>query len=869
MADTVKCLVCGEVNAANQEFCQYCQSRLKPLTGPLRGADVPLKPGEAPTKKVTAELEPILPQWLREARDKARSQAEEDAARALQDQAKTAPIPSQPDLLAGLRSQSRTEDEEEVPDWLANITGEAPKTRKPGMDSAGVRWVEVGGSGDFPQEKPTLPDESPTWLTGMQADSHSSEADELKEWLQQASGEEIPQRVQFPPLDSPGWGDTPEARVSSFLPEQASEAPPDSETPDWLKKISSDEKVGPFSFGEEPPQLDSPRREAGAPSAPAPEDSLSAEDMPSWLQGFESLPATEGQTDQDWTKGFPSQEQAPPRRGTMPLWLRETGGLGSKQEAEVPAWLSDVPAAQPPPASTPAPSQPAPKPAVTLESQLDSSDEAVFGDIPDWLKAAAPQSSIYAEPAVEEPGTAPPEASGWLATFRSTPPQPPAEEAPSVSAEAPGPSAFTPEAFQDGSVDGLFTEMPDWLTSVSEPAPSTSPAEAEEGLVPTDLPSWVKAMRPVDSCVAKAATYACDQSLETRGALSGLQGVLPAVPGFIPSGKPKAFSIKLQATPEQQSHAALLEQILAAETEPVPISSFQPLRKSRSLRWAISMLVFPAVFIMTSLNRQFFSVPTGLPEEVSGALQVSQNVPPAAPVLVAVDYQPSRAAEMEAAAAPMFDQMDILRQSRWVFISTNEAGPVLAERFITGHIDDSGPFNKPHYLYETNYVNLGFLPGSVTGIRAFTINPSRIMPLDVSLNLAWERQGSPLQGITSISQFAALIVITDSLETARAWIEQTTPLRAVTPFPLVVISSAQAAPMIQPYYESGQVNGIVSGLHGGAIFEVNNANRPGIARAYWDAYSTGMLLAMMVMLGGGSWSAFQFMRERGAGKRGT
>jgi hypothetical protein len=93
------------------------------------------------------------------------------------------------------------------------------------------------------------------------------------------------------------------------------------------------------------------------------------------------------------------------------------------------------------------------------------------------------------------------------------------------------------------------------------------------------------------------------------------------------------------------------------------------------------------------------------------------------------------------------------------------------------------------------------------------------------------------------------MLITDNADSARAWIEQTASARGA--IPLVVISSAQASPMIQPYYASQQVNGLVSGLYGGALFEQNNAGRPGIARKYWDAYSIGMLLAMALIVGGG------------------
>src|SRR5271169_6795644 len=103
LMETIKCPVCGEVNPANAEFCQNCMSRLQPLTGPLRGENAPIQPGQNPTKKVTAELEPILPQWLREAREKARQSAKEDPTDpSFSAQEPTPAAASTPDLLAGL-----------------------------------------------------------------------------------------------------------------------------------------------------------------------------------------------------------------------------------------------------------------------------------------------------------------------------------------------------------------------------------------------------------------------------------------------------------------------------------------------------------------------------------------------------------------------------------------------------------------------------------------------------------------------------------------------------------------------------------------------------------------------------------------------
>src|SRR5512146_1728937 len=104
MAESIVCPVCGETNPGDMEFCRNCQSRLRPLTGALKGESAPIQPGEPPTKKVTSELEPLLPQWLRDARQQARDTAAEDASKAEQEQREQPPA-SAPDLLDGLASQ--------------------------------------------------------------------------------------------------------------------------------------------------------------------------------------------------------------------------------------------------------------------------------------------------------------------------------------------------------------------------------------------------------------------------------------------------------------------------------------------------------------------------------------------------------------------------------------------------------------------------------------------------------------------------------------------------------------------------------------------------------------------------------------------
>jgi hypothetical protein len=292
-----------------------------------------------------------------------------------------------------------------------------------------------------------------------------------------------------------------------------------------------------------------------------------------------------------------------------------------------------------------------------------------------------------------------------------------------------------------------------------------------------------------------------------------------------------------------------LEQILAAEASPVPIESLPSLGASRGLRWFLAILFTLVALVTLSMRTQVFRLPFAAPNQVREAQAVVKSIPENSPLLVVFDYEPSRAGEMEAISAPLFD---MLNNPRLTFLATNETGSTLAERFAAGSLSGS------------TYLNLGYLSGGQLGIRAFVQDPTRIAPVDIHSQPAWI--STTLQGVTAINQFAAIILVTDNAEAARIWVEQTQGIRSVTPIPFIVVSSAQAAPMIEPYYESGQVSGVVPGLYGGALFEQYNAGLPGTARIYWDAYSIGMLLAVVFLLGGGLWNFVLGLRERSAVK---
>jgi len=153
--------------------------------------------------------------------------------------------------------------------------------------------------------------------------------------------------------------------------------------------------------------------------------------------------------------------------------------------------------------------------------------------------------------------------------------------------------------------------------------------------------------------------------------------------------------------------------------------------------------------------------------------------------------------------------------------------------------------------------NLGYLLGGSTALKVLAAPASDITsrPMRDALPLTWSGDGAwntqpALFGLNQINDFKQVILITDSVESARDWVEQVQPELAAKKVPLIVISSAQAAPLLQAYQDSGQFAGLIGGLPGGASYEQVRQSR-GNGTGYYNAYLAGILAAVLFILLGG------------------
>ena len=729
---------------------------------------------------------------------------------------------------------SPTESQPQDLSWLDNLGGtpssSEPAAAQPASSDDDLSWLNnLGGSpidSQLAASQAPAAEEDLSWLNNLGGTPITPEPAKQEEdlsWLNNLGGTPVEPAAPQPasPADDLSWlnnlGGTPASEAASATPAQ--------ENLDWLSNLS-----------EAPPT--------------EPQTASSADDL-SWLSDLGKTPEAASSS----SEPSASQEDL--------NWLDTLGGTPATPSTEplaqpdVPDWLKSMEAER----SIESPQPPQYSPKTTAPLSEDSIQE-----MPGWLKSATEASTSASMPPL---GAA---SSDWFASREQPADKLKSEERPVQPAgqpvydQTPGTpvpvdqnvvssEADSPLGNQD--VDALFAvEMPDWL-SQPEPASTEIPAQMEampsgpvDDLAPVDLPSWVQAMRPVEAVMGDVSAVAADQTTEREGPLAGLRGVIP----FAPIGsaqRPKALSLKLQATAEQTAGATLVEQIIANEANAQPLKVSPFVSSQRALRWGLTALFLVALGAIIGLGTQMMPVSAALPVEVSNVSNTIIALPQGAPVLVVMDYQPSLAGELEAASGPLLDQLVVLRKPSFTFLATSPNGTGLVERLLTNTRINMPAPEGLGYQADVQYFNAGYLPGGLTGVRGFTESPQSVLP-SARVNL--------------FSEFAAVILITDQAESGQMWIEQVTLAKQSDPAlanqQFLVVASAQAGPMLRPYVLSKQVAGMISGLPDAARLEYVNNSRPGIVRSYWDAFGVGLALAILSIVIGSLWSLFAGIRMR-------
>jgi len=629
-------------------------------------------------------------------------------------------------------------------------------------------------------EEPVEPVEIPDWLREMGpvgADTGTQPPEEppfveprFEEETQRApspAAEEAPGRLQEPaPADLPDW-----------LREIA---PPEAETP---SKIAPPEAEAPPSETA-PPTAEAPPEEA-APAAPAPAPA----EVPDWLHEIAPPEAETPLEAAPPTAEAPPEEAAPaaPAPAEVPDWLREI----APPEAEAPSKIA------PPEEETPLEAAP-PTVEAPPEEAAPAAPVPAPAEVPDWLREIAP-------PEAEAPPSeaAPPTAEA-----------PPEEAAPAAPVPAPA-------------------EVPDWLREIAPPEAETPleaapPIPALEGmapalptepgieigkpeeLAPAAIPDWLEALRPRPEAVTEVAE---EEPVETEGLLAGLRGVLPAVPAFqVPSVREEARPP--EAREASIARAQLLQSLLArpAEAPQVKAGKQGISMGERIQRWLVAAVLLTATVAVLIAPTIPVSVPTltqpVISSGVTRAHETIQDIGIENSVLVAFEYGPSEADELNLVAEPILRHL--LDQGAQIsVVSTRPQGLAVAE----GLLSTIGPSDQ---RYPRRYK-----PGDATGVS----------------NLLADA-GNP----------SLIFVVTARPGPLRWWVEQARSLPDEPP-PVVGGVSAALESAASPYLDAnaGQITGAIHGLSGAAAYEALRSS-PGQAHRRLNTLALGHAAIVGLMI---------------------
>jgi hypothetical protein len=579
-------------------------------------------------------------------------------------------------------------------------------------------------------------------------------------------------------------------------------------------------------------------------------------EMPGWLAKLredvtgepapaQTAPLSGAGDDLDWLGSMPQVEgeEVGPPSGEVPDWLGPSSApLPSTDEpsaeGQVPEWLAKIrakarlegdvesAAEEPPPAGMAALS-----PALSAEPEAapaspDEPEAPSSLGLPEWLMAARPDEA----PTIPPPGEA--EKPAWLmgVTDEGSGELP---RVPALVFEGEGPAAPPP----DIDLSSVSAQVPDWI---SEPRPPESGERPD--LAPATLPAWLEAMRPVDTFRSVIEIESAeDQAVESAGPLAGLRGVLLAEPVVAMPRAPGKETVRLDVNERQYAQAELLHRLIEEEQREVhPRAAGRP--RPSVLRWVVAAALLLAAGIPAVLGVPAMDLPAFAPPDLAGLVGVIDALPPDRPALVVFDYEASATGEMEAVGGPLLSHL-MARGIRIATLSTRPGGSILAERLMALQ-------GAPHnYIRGEDFVHLGYLPGGPAAVQLFAASPRQAVTSgfleDEELTTIWD---SPvLAGVSQLSDFGMMAVITSGSEDARVWIEQSEPFLGDSP--LVTAVSAGSEPLVRPYFEASnpKVNGILSGLTSAVAYE-RRLGSPGLAHSRWSSYGLGLQTAEVLIV---------------------
>lgn len=406
----------------------------------------------------------------------------------------------------------------------------------------------------------------------------------------------------------------------------------------------------------------------------------------------------------------------------------------------------------------------------------------------------------------------------------------------------------------DEKITEPFTldDLPEWLADIKPGEKPSIPVKPKVRRPVVDdgtpmpekgkLPVWLDARRPVEAIDIPIAVEKPKPSEATSdGEEAGKSSMESEIVAPAITGTPAELGEGLKISNRQKTNAALLS-VIATSVEPVEVSARTAVKIGNQSVWrSLLAIVFLMVAILGgTVLKEYYLQPELFPEEVVHTFNLVNTIPLDKPVLIAGDFDAGFAGEIRLTFQPVLEQM-MRRGLNFALMAINPVDSALLESQIA-----NGLTAVPSFDAKNKVVDLGYFPGGAIAIQNMGNSFSNAVRLTADLFDTSTHEIT--KNVHLLSDFGAIVVVTDKSENARVWIEQIQPELGDTP--LLLITSAQASPLILPYYKSGQVAGLVSGLPGGMIYgRILGSNSSGFKSVASMQLILG-LMASLVLIGG-------------------
>jgi hypothetical protein len=419
-------------------------------------------------------------------------------------------------------------------------------------------------------------------------------------------------------------------------------------------------------------------------------------------------------------------------------------------------------------------------------------------------------------------------------------------------------------------IEGQPNEFVPWMREPATPQPAVPAPDA----VPT--PAATEANPPAAK-PGKKKKPAVDAELKPESETSGAENTSPSLESLfgqdategneprqeekpeklIPESimqprydRPVELSGRLEISDTQKASIDLLKTMLAGEMQPSGPVKTGSRFSGRILRPIIGVLLITVMLIPLITGYLLTGQQVLFSPGVVAMHNTVKSLPDNGSFLVINDYEPAFAGEMKAASAGVIDSL-MMKGMNFSILSTVPTGPALARDLISSIRPANFGYQQEKIAY------LGYLPGGSTGMLDFIHNPRSAMPLLDTGRYGWTYPAT--QSVNTIQDYAGILIVTENSEVGRAWLEQLYP--SVSDKPVMMVVSAQSAPLMRPYLDSSQLKGLIGGRVEGAMYD-RIMESPARFPAVNASYQAGMLLAAALIALGGLFGILQSVINR-------